>query len=356
MTNDVASERGRPKGALGTSGGDWLAFYIFYTAVSRPIIVECITPLIAELREKELIEGYFFMNYWLRGPHVRLRIKPVSHEARALVEPLVAERLREYVRQRPALFQIKGDQFAKMYDDLFDLEFAAEDRAPHVDENGVMVQQPNNTVTLEEYEPEYGKYGGAAGMEIAEWHFEQSSDLIARIDATINVHSRPILLGVGSQLMIIMASVFLSDDSRVASYMHHYHLLWKQSLGNSVMFAGSNYDAMLKQIDFGKLRRQYRQIADAARGTGSALPTPFGDWMSHCQILKERITAAAPTGTLIFDAWGSDASEVIIDPVAALERLLSAYMHMTSNRLQITLGDEAYLSLLISNTVGSPGE
>ena len=41
--------------------------------------------------------------------------------------------------------------------------------------------RPNNSCSYEPYEPEYGKYGGPAGVALAEWHFEHSSDLV--IDA-----------------------------------------------------------------------------------------------------------------------------------------------------------------------------
>ena len=56
--------------------GDWLAFHIFYAANPRPMMVDCIRPLLAELTGDGLISGYFFINYWLEGPHVRLRLRP----------------------------------------------------------------------------------------------------------------------------------------------------------------------------------------------------------------------------------------------------------------------------------------
>ena len=327
---------------------DWLAFYIFYTAASRPLIVECVTPLIAKLKAHAVITQYFFMNYWLEGPHLRLRIKLASETVAAEVEVMVLETLRRFLVERPAVYSIKPEMYAEMFDQLFDLEFAAEERSGHLDENGQMRLQPNNSVTLAAYEPEYGKYGGARGIEIAEWHFEKSSDVVARIVAMFNVHSRPILLGMSAQLSLILAAVFLGDSARIASYMYHYHLLWKNALGGSVMFSGPQYEKARSTVDLSQMQRRYELICNALDSPDQTLPSPFNEWMAHCIELKARIAVAAPKGDLVFASWEGGEDDVIVDPTAALERLMSAYMHMTNNRLQVTLGDEAYLALIIS--------
>ena len=55
---------------------EWLSFHVFYAANSNPILVEGVTPVIRRLRAEGLIERWFFIRYWLEGPHVRLRVHP----------------------------------------------------------------------------------------------------------------------------------------------------------------------------------------------------------------------------------------------------------------------------------------
>jgi hypothetical protein len=43
--------------------------------------------------------------------------------------------------------------------------------------------------------------------------------------------------------------------------------------------------------------------------------------------------------------------ERVTDPVEGQVRLLSPYLHMTNNRLHITIRDEAYLSALLARSL-----
>ena len=74
-----------------------------------------------------------------------------------------------------------------------------------------MTLRPNNSFAYQPYEPEYGKYGGPAGVELAEWHFRHSSDLVIEAFRTLNVHLRTVTLGTSAQLMMVMAGAFLPD-------------------------------------------------------------------------------------------------------------------------------------------------
>lgn len=61
--------------------GAWQATHVFYAANPRPFLLQCVRPLVAELEADGLIDSYFFINYWLEGPHVRLRLKPSGEAA-----------------------------------------------------------------------------------------------------------------------------------------------------------------------------------------------------------------------------------------------------------------------------------
>ena len=63
--------------------GSWLGMHIFYGANPRPMLLDCVRPLVDELTTLGLLDSYFFMNYWQEGPHVRLRLKPAHRRRRA---------------------------------------------------------------------------------------------------------------------------------------------------------------------------------------------------------------------------------------------------------------------------------
>jgi hypothetical protein len=52
----------------------------------------------------------------------------------------------------------------------------------------------------------------------------------------------------------------------------------------------------------------------------------------------------AERGDLIFASPEETGSEPVTEPAVALPKLLSPYMHMTNNRLHVTIRDEAYLA------------
>lgn len=332
------------------TGRDWLAFHIFYTANTRPLIVECVAPLVSRLRDAGLLRHSFFINYWLEGPHLRLRLLPAEGADPARVSAEVESAVRTFLARRPALYDVKSEFFVDMYNTLFDLEFEPEERAQYLGPDGRMRQQPNNSLLPTRYEPEYDKYGGPEGVALAEWHFERSSDLVARIDGSMNVHVRSVLLGLGAQLMMIMTTAFLRDEPVIERFLSDYHRFWRRAFEQTSLVTEVEYDkayALMKDA----VRVRFAAILDAHQDEQSTLPEPFGGWMEHCRELRQRVQDLAVAGRLTFQRWDRTGEETLTDPTAALERLLSPYLHMTNNRLQVTLGDEAYLSLVLARTL-----
>ena len=74
-------------------------------------------------------------------------------------------------------------------------------------------------------------------------------------------------------------------------------------------------------------------------------------WAEHAAQLRERVTLLAGSGALTF-AYPEGAEPVTVtDAHQALIRLLSPYLHMTNNRLYVTLRDEAYLAYLLGRAL-----
>ncbi len=152
-----------PAAKPGTTPGAWQATHVFYAANPRPFLLHCVRPLVAELEADGLLAGYFFINYWLEGPHVRLRLKPSSTGAEAEVARRTGQAVDAFLAERPALYEVDSGFLNDFYNTLFEIEFPGSERGHYMDGQGRMNLRPNNSRHREPYEPEFGKYGGPAG-------------------------------------------------------------------------------------------------------------------------------------------------------------------------------------------------
>lgn len=342
--------------AAGDAPGEWLAVHVFYAASPRPLLLTCIRPLVDALTEEGLLDGYFFINYWLEGPHLRLRLKPRRAADAELVRERTSAALEEFLRGRPALYEVKAGFLADLYETLFTLEYSEEQRAGYLGEDGRMKLRPNNSFEERPYDPEFGKYGGPAGIELAEWHFQHSSDLVIEAARTMNLHLRTVLLGLSAQLMMVMSGTFLADDESLLGFLDSYHTFWNEAFSGTTFTADQGYDRAYNAMG-DRLPERFRRIRQAvATGELHRLPVFLLGWATHCAELRDRAATLARAGELTFRSWDGTRDIHATDPAYALPMLLSPYMHMTNNRLSMTIRDEAFLSYVLARALrdGSP--
>jgi thiopeptide-type bacteriocin biosynthesis protein len=343
----------RPASADAPVTGDgWLAVYVFYVGNARPLLTECVQPLFDGLHADGLISNHFFINYWLEGPHARIRFKLASDSARDLVRARAEEAIGAFLRRRPSLYAVKSDFYGSMYDTLFDLEYRGEERAQYSDENGKMRLRPNNTFYWALYEPEYDKYGGVTGVGLAEWHFRHSSDIVLNAVSTLNLHTRTVLFGYAAQLMMVMCSTFF-DDEETLGFLRSYRDYWHSAFVGTDLISGQNFErddpAMADAIV-----SRFATIRSAIRaGEGTRLPGTIGAWAGHCAELRQRVTRLTGDGMLAFRPWNGRGEPAVADDLEqVLLRLVPSYVHMTNNRLQVTIADETYLAHVMARALG----
>ncbi|SEO64614.1 lantibiotic dehydratase C-terminal domain-containing protein [Actinacidiphila rubida] len=331
--------------------GDWQAYHVFYAASTRPFLLQCARPLVAELSRDGLLAGYFFINYWLEGPHIRLRLRPSSPRAADEVTERATAAIAEFLRRRPALYEVKDGFLAELYNTLFELEYPGGERDRYTDAAGRMRLRSNNSFSPEPYEPEYGKYGGPAGVELAEWHFQRSSDLVIDAAATMNLHLRTVLLGVSAQLMMTMGGSLLPDEDVLLEFLDRYHAFWNSAFSGTNFTAQDGYDRAYRSMD-ATLTRRFREIRRAVTAeVPGQLPGFLQGWAEHCLELRGRVETLARGGDLVFRSWDGTRDLHVTDPGQALPMLASPYMHMTNNRLSVSVRDEAYLSYVLGRAL-----
>jgi hypothetical protein len=347
-TPDTAGRQGPPP------RGDWQAYHVFYAASTRPFLLSCVRPLVAELTGDGLLERWFFINYWLEGPHIRLRLRPSSPQAAAEVTERATRAVAEFLRRRPALYEVKDGFLAELYNTLFELEYPGGERDRYTDAAGRMRLRPNNSFSPEPYEPEYGKYGGPAGVELAEWHFQRSSELVVDAAAGMNLHLRTVLLGVAAQLMMTMSGCLLEGEQALLEFLDRYHEFWNSAFSGTNFTAQDGYDRAYGSMD-AALPRRFQEIRRAvAVPAPERLPGFLRGWAEHCLELRAKVSASAAAGDLVFRSWDGTRDLHVTEPAQALPMLAFPYMHMTNNRLSVSVRDEAYLSYVLGRALREP--
>lgn len=339
--------------------GQWQAVHIFYAANPQPLLVDCVGPLVRELTADGLLAGHFFINYWLEGPHVRLRLRPSTPAATDEVRARATTAIEAFLQRRPALYAMGHGFLGELYNKLFQLEFRDGPPADLIGPDGQMRLQPNNSYSFRPYEPEYGKYGGPAGVALAEWHFQRSSELVIHAIRTMNLHMRPILFGVAAQLMMVTAGCFLPDRAELVEHLNRYYAFWHRAFTGTNFIGTSEYQRMYESMA-PALRQRFVSTLDALdSGQTQRLPGFLRDWAAHCVELRSRVRELAVRGELRLDSWDGAGSEHVTDPDTAAQTLLSPYLHMTNNRFHVTIRDEAYLAYMLGRaldeTIGPGG-
>jgi thiopeptide-type bacteriocin biosynthesis protein len=332
---------------------DWMAVHVFYAASCRPVLLDCVQPLVTDLESDDLLDGWWFINYWLEGPHVRLRLRPSGPAATAEVRARTEAAVAGFLKTRPALYRVEGNFLAELYDTLFKLEFPDGGAEGITGPDGRMLLRPNNSWSWEPYEPEYGKYGGPAGVALAEWHFQRSSALVIDAVRTRNMHLRTVVLGLAAQLMMVMSSCFVAEEEHLVGLLERYHAFWQRGFSSTNYADSTGYEEAFGAMS-AELARRFGTVRSAlAAGDLAGLPGLLRRWAEHCLELRGRVAALAEAGELTFRGMERDNLR-ITSPEGALAMLASPFLHMTNNRLGVTIRDEAYLSYVLARALREP--
>jgi thiopeptide-type bacteriocin biosynthesis protein len=326
---------------------NWISIHIFYAGSPEPLLLEAIEPLVDTLRCRELIRRYFFIRYWQEGPHIRLRLLPapgVEEEVKALVQ----ERIEGYLQRHPSLYRSDGERLAAFYKQMFITEYSQEKWREVYGTRETMPVRPNNSLHFIAYEAEYERYGGPLGMEVAEWHFERSSDLIFKLMRSTNVHVRSIMLGLSLQLALPLCFALLEDEQAVITFLARYERFWTERYVQASGVTAAHYEKKFEKMA-SSLHQRVQHLARTTKGEGQGNITFFEQaWAAHARELKARLDPLIAARQLIFqNSLTNYHPKALDDRVFVYTLLLSSYIHMTNNRLGTMIPDEIYLAYLM---------
>ena len=315
----------------------WISIHVFYGKEQRTLLLECFAPTLSDLCEDGAIERYFFVRYWEGGPHVRLRVIP-SAGAENHVKQVLESRFHDFLLEKPVFFTMpEGSQvWARR---SFILEYGEEELHRKYGPEGIIPSFSENTFHYIDYEPEYERYGGLEGMEVSERHFHIASQMVLDRLTWDNMHIKGVRLAQTITIMLGMCFAFLDTEESVAIFLKEYAINWHVRFLSGK--PGSlTADLMPRaELVLPKVGARIRHVArDFQKGSLQVITNKDAEWAAHAKDLKHEVTTLMNGGTI---------------PATHLIPLLFSYVHMTNNRLGVSLTEEISIAYLIHRALTS---
>jgi len=148
----------------------WRAWHVFLAdkAKTEQFLLDVVSPQVESLIRDQAIQQWFFIRYWENGPHTRLRFKGIDDQ--------VFEELGEFLRRRAPDYGATDSDAKTRFDANMKFD------GWHADPSAVPWFAQGDVHEIG-YEPEFRRYGGEEGLEIAESLFNLSSNIALKIIA-----------------------------------------------------------------------------------------------------------------------------------------------------------------------------
>lgn len=313
----------------------WDSLHIFYNSDPYRLLTDCISPLVKTLTERGDLDSYFFIRYWENGPHVRLRFRPTSERLRDAVTSEITNALQGFLRQRPSMFKVPSKFMHPAFQKQFIAEYSEEELYQKYGPEGHIPYRPNNSVAAIQYYPEHHRYGGPAGVAVAERYFQKSSDFVLEQLSGPNGSDFGVLLGHAFRFFLYWCQVFLNPEE-VPAFCQSYYRAW---------LGAANVDK--KDFEAGiarKFDRQRQSLHGALTHCTHVTQDPNGESIDH-RWVRELASIKRDVDALDLSLTEPAISDTI-SQVGRYHYLLPSYIHMHNNRLGLAVSDEPYVAYL----------
>jgi thiopeptide-type bacteriocin biosynthesis protein len=325
----------------------WLAAHLYYNEPWEEFLTKAVEPYVASVMRAGVVDQYFFIRYWDRGPHIRLRFNGDTDIIEQLFRPNLLEHFENYFQDKPS------KRTNPSYPNNFPEEFK---------------WLPNNSVQFFNYEPEFGRYGGPIGVQIAEAHFQISSEVALNcIKEKSFKWTYDDALGAAIKLHLSFAFTMGLDLKSAVSFFRMIFYNW---LPRSFRF----YTKGLSKKDYHKLSHETIDSFSKAFEMQKGALLPFhqflwegleagnefedenlNDWITKNRVIKDKLETASENNRLTSRETTfqlpSEATPIISPEQELLWNIFADYLHLTNNRLGISNKDEGYLGFLIMKSL-----
>lgn len=302
----------------------WICYHIYYHGDQDVLLKEGVFPIVNILNEKKLLKGFFFLRYWKKGPHLRVRLL-ANINNHAEMQALFVDLLTLYLKKYPSDSSLDVDTYKKMIENL-----------SSDDELNYETLCENNSFECELYSPEFEKYGGKAGVAIAESVFMVSSSMVETLFMDKNYDAKK-KLGNAFLMMSIALAAFDFGVRDYVQFFNGYFNYWRYyntrfSLESSVLKWDEYYNLQKSLLSKITVHCVSGLLND--QNLNASLRTWF-DCLSKAKMNLHEIPLEKEIQFSNFTQK--------IDPV---HYLLMNYLHTHNNRHGVLVHEEAFLGYI----------
>lgn len=317
----------------------WLSVHLYYNEPWEGFLHKAIEPYVNTAIQTGIADQFFFIRYWEKGPHIRLRVKGDLEMLNSILKPNLEEHFNNYFESIPSR------RIEPNYPPSF---------------SGNLKWLPNNTLVYFDYEPEYRRYGGPVGIALSEKQFMVSSQTVLEfINQKGALWSYDDAMGIAIKMhLTFIHSAGLNIDQAISFFDFHCK--------NWLPHTFKNIQEEITQEDFESQSFLSTQAFEESFESqkSSLIPFHFKLWNA----MEEGIPFEEDT----LNKWFRK-NKIIIDELRLNEKelnyrtskyvyqikstkfpekellwsILVDYIHMTNNRLGIFNQDESYLSFIM---------
>lgn len=293
-----------------TVASEWLSAHVHYHGDADLLLRRGVDGWVRRLLADGLIDRFFFVRYALGGPHVRLRVRPTSRQARRRVRAAVEAGAAAFFSSHPSAASLPPAEVRRR-----NRAILASD--PGEEEDQVF---SDNSLRWAPFRPETLRYGGPTGLRSSLEYFSLSSSVCLQalaLRAVSGLRALPQAL----HLLAAQASGFATTTDELSAL-----------LGYASEPPGSGFDPVVRRAQEVAARRakELERIVTGACEGRDARDAAKGALLARgAALLRGEVDQAAPD---------------------ALDRIGRSQLHMTANRLGLGNVEELYASRLLAIT------
>jgi hypothetical protein len=319
----------------------WLSVHLYYNEPWEIFLTKAVHPFVETLLQTGIVQHYFYIRYWERGPHIRLRLYGEQATLEKVLKPSLSEHFKNYFEWHPS-------------------ERIEPKLPPNAKESYLWL--PNNSIQFIEYTPELLRYCGVLGMEVSEQQFSTSSQVVlSSIKRTGVQHwDNNSAMGVAIKLHLSLAHIVGMDLGQAALFFKQvfHHWLPEAFRYNRKRLTSKQFEdqseSMLQtfeqsfQAQREALVSYHAALWEALENDADFEENELHEWLAANRIMQEKLDDYFDTGRLI-----PRPTELLLRTTLKLDSkthlfwtLYSDYIHLANNRLGIHNNEEGFLAYL----------
>jgi Lantibiotic biosynthesis dehydratase C-term len=280
----------------------WQAFHFYYHGRQNLLLEHLLRPLVGALLKRGELDSFFFVRFFLGGPHIRLRLR--LRGSKETVADEVQRAAERFFSDFPSRTPLSEDEIRRASHAILENDREEWDESIY----------PDNSVREAPFRPEIERYGGLDLLPDSLAFFALSSCQALRFFHRHQGNPGPKLLTFAFHLLGCHALEFAQDPVEFLELIRYPVGNWDIAPPLLV----KRGDQAFEQQRSGFLRALWCMIEDVAEER------------------PRREDAAAPLRL----NWSLQKS-------VARRKILSSQLHMTANRLGLRNGEEVYVARIV---------